>query len=277
MEPVVIIATILFLVVALIFSPLGLGGGVLYVPIFHYILSWGFQESLIGSLTLVLMVSLGSGLAHSKSGNADHKIANSGRTTAIPFAIIGTILSGIIIGFIGDAVIKLLAIIILLFVLNETVKRMKSLEKAAEEESDRTPDMVRKYQYGTAFAGLSSGLLGIGGGAILVTLNSSLLKMGARESAGTSYLITSTIVPVALFSHLLLDGVASEIIDTAGWIAIIMAPILVAIFAFLGAKLAIKNIPKNMVTNLFLGAVTLGILRYAYDLTHYAYNIISTI
>ena len=277
MEPVVIIATILFLVVALIFSPLGLGGGVLYVPIFHYILSWGFQESLIGSLTLVLMVSLGSGLAHSKSGNADHKIANSGRTTAIPFAIIGTILSGIIIGFIGDAVIKLLAIIILLFVLNETVKRMKSLEKAAEEESDRTPDMVRKYQYGTAFAGLSSGLLGIGGGAILVTLNSSLLKMGARESAGTSYLITSTIVPVALFSHLLLDGVASEIIDTAGWIAIIMAPILVAIFAFLGAKLAIKNIPKNMVTNLFLGAVTLGMLRYAYDLTHYAYNIISTI
>lgn len=277
MEPVVIIATILFLVVALIFSPLGLGGGVLYVPIFHYILSWGFQESLIGSLTLVLMVSLGSGLAHSKSGNADHKIANSGRTTAIPFAIIGTILSGIIIGFIGDAVIKLLAIIILLFVLNETVKRMKSLEKAAEEESDRTPDMVRKYQYGTAFAGLSSGLLGIGGGAILVTLNSSLLKMGARESAGTSYLITSTIVPVALFSHLLLDGVASEIIDTAGWIAIIMVPILVAIFAFLGAKLAIKNIPKNMVTNLFLGAVTLGMLRYAYDLTHYAYNIISTI
>jgi hypothetical protein len=277
MEPVVIIATILFLVVALIFSPLGLGGGVLYVPIFHYILSWGFQESLIGSLTLVLMVSLGSGLAHSKSGNADHKIANSGRTTAIPFAIIGTILSGIIIGFIGDAVIKLLAIIILLFVLNETVKRIKSLEKAAEEESDRTPDMVRKYQYGTAFAGLSSGLLGIGGGAILVTLNSSLLKMGARESAGTSYLITSTIVPVALFSHLLLDGVASEIIDTAGWIAIIMVPILVAIFAFLGAKLAIKNIPKNMVTNLFLGAVTLGMLRYAYDLTHYAYNIISTI
>ena len=102
LDLVTISAIILFLIVALIFSPLGLGGGVLYVPIFHYILDWGFQESLIGSLSLVLMVTLGSGLAHSKTGNAEHKIANYGRISAIPAAIIGTILSGIIIKSVGD-------------------------------------------------------------------------------------------------------------------------------------------------------------------------------
>ena len=277
MEPIVIIATILFLVVALIFSPLGLGGGVLYVPIFHYILEWGLQESLIGSLTLVLMVALGSGLAHSKTGNADHKIANSGRITAIPSAIVGTILSGVIISFVGEAAIKLIAAIILLFVLNETVKKMKSSDNATEEEIESTPDLVRKYQYGAAFAGLSSGLLGMGGGAILVTLNRNLLKMGARKSAGTSYLVASTIVPVALSSHLLLDGVSSEMIASTGWIPILIVPTLVAISAFSGAKLAIEYIPKNMVTNLFLGAIIISVLRYAYDLTHYAYNLISTI
>ena len=277
MEPIVIIATILFLVVALIFSPLGLGGGVLYVPIFHYILEWGLQESLIGSLTLVLMVALGSGLAHSKTGNADHKIANSGRITAIPSAIVGTILSGVIISFVGEAAIKLIAAIILLFVLNETVKKMKSSDNATEEELESTPDLVRKYQYGAAFAGLSSGLLGMGGGAILVTLNRNLLKMGARKSAGTSYLVASTIVPVALSSHLLLDGVSSEMIASTGWIPILIVPTLVAISAFSGAKLAIEYIPKNMVTNLFLGAIIISVLRYAYDLTHYAYNLIFTI
>ena len=276
MEPIVIIATILFLVVALIFSPLGLGGGVLYVPIFHYILEWGLQESLIGSLTLVLMVALGSGLAHSKTGNADHKIANSGRITAIPSAIVGTILSGVIISFVGEAAIKLIAAIILLFVLNETVKKMKSSDNATEEELESTPDLVRKYQYGAAFAGLSSGLLGMGGGAILVTLNRNLLKMGARKSAGTSYLVASTIVPVALSSHLLLDGVSSEMIASTGWIPILIVPTLVAISVFSGAKLAIEYIPKNMVTNLFLGAIIISVLRYAYDLTHYAYNLIST-
>ena len=121
LDLVTIFAIILLLIVALIFSPLGLGGGVLYVPIFHYILDWGFQESLIGSLTLVLMVTLGSGLAHSKSGNADHKIANYGRMSAIPAAILGTILSGLIIKFIGDVMVKILAIIILLFVVNQIV------------------------------------------------------------------------------------------------------------------------------------------------------------
>jgi len=272
---IVITAIILFLLVALIFSPLGLGGGVLYVPIFHYVLEWDFQESLIGSLTLVLMVTIGSGLAHSKTGNVDHKIANTGRITAIPAAIVGTILSVVIIFFNGEWVIKLLAIIILVFVLNRTMKKMKDLDSAVEEEIDYTPDTVKKYQYGTAFAGLSSGLLGIGGGAILVTLNRNLLKMNTRKSSGTSYLVASTIVPVSLSSHLLLDGVVSEIIGTIGWFPIIIIPLFVAISAFFGAKLAIENLPKKAVTNLFFWAVFLGVMRYTYDLTHVAYNLFS--
>ena len=70
MELITAIAILFFIAVAVVFSPLGLGGGVLYVPIFHYILEWDFLESVIGSLSLVFMVTLGSGLAHSKSGNA---------------------------------------------------------------------------------------------------------------------------------------------------------------------------------------------------------------
>lgn len=275
MDLTIITAIILFLVVAFIFSPLGLGGGVLYVPIFHYVLEWGFQESLIGSLTLVLMVTIGSGFSHSKTGNVDHKIANTGRITAIPAAIVGTILSGVIISFIGEGAIKLLAIIILVFVLNRTMKKMKDLDAVEEEEIDYTPDTVKKYQYGTAFAGLSSGLLGIGGGAILVTLNRNLLNMNTRKSSGTSYLVASTIVPVSLSSHLLLDGAVSEMIDTIGWFPILLVPIFVAISAFIGAKFAIDRMPKKTVTNLFLCAVFLGVMRYTYDLIHVAYNLFS--
>jgi len=155
------------------------------------------------------------------------------------------------------------------------MKKMKDLDSAVEEEIDYTPDTVKKYQYGTAFAGLSSGLLGIGGGAILVTLNRNLLKMNTRKSSGTSYLVASTIVPVSLSSHLLLDGVVSEIIGTIGWFPIIIIPLFVAISAFFGAKLAIENLPKKAVTNLFFWAVFLGVMRYTYDLTHVAYNLFS--
>lgn len=275
MDIIVIIATILFLIVALVFSPLGLGGGILYVPIFHYVLEWGFQESLIGSLTLVLMVTIGSGFAHSKSGHSNRKIANSGRITAVPSAIIGTILSVIIIDFIDDMVIKLLAIIILLFVLNLTIKKMKSTDEEVDEDLEISPEVVRKYQYGTAFAGLSSGLLGIGGGAILVTLNRNLLNMSTRKSSGTSYLVASSTVPISLCSHLLLDGVISDLIASIGWIPLLIVPVLVAISAFFGAAFAIKKIPKNLVTNLFFGAVLLGIMRYSYDLIQSAYTLMT--
>ena len=79
MELITVAAIISLLSVALIFSPLGLGGGVLYVPIFYYMLDWQMQEAVTGSLTLVLMVSLGSSLAHSKAGYADKDAANLGR------------------------------------------------------------------------------------------------------------------------------------------------------------------------------------------------------
>ena len=266
MDLVTLFAIILFLVVAIIFCPLGLGGGVLYVPIFHYVLDWDFQESLIGSLTLVLMVTLGSGLAHSKTGNANNKIANSGRITAIPSAVFGTILSGVIINYIGDAAIKLLAIIILLFVVDRTLKKMKDADEITTSNKTYSPEVIKQYQLGTAFAGVSSGLLGIGGGAILVTLNRNLLKMDSRESSGTSYLVAATIVPVALLSHLFLDGVASEIIASSGWLAIITIPLIVSLAAFSGAKFAIDHIPKGVVTKVFLAAVSLGIIRYIYDL-----------
>ena len=48
MELITAIAILFFIAVAVVFSPLGLGGGVLYVPIFHYILEWDFLESVIG-------------------------------------------------------------------------------------------------------------------------------------------------------------------------------------------------------------------------------------
>ena len=102
MELVTVIAVICLLLVAVAFSPLGLGGGILFVPIVHYMLDWEIREALVASLTLVLMVALGSSMAHSKSGHADLEAAKLGRISAVPSAVIGVILSGAVIHAIGD-------------------------------------------------------------------------------------------------------------------------------------------------------------------------------
>ena len=139
-----------------------------------------------------------------------------------------------------------------------------------EEESHNIHEDIsslsKQYQAGTSMAGLASGLIGIGGGAILVTLNRNLLKMDANTSSGTSYLIASTIVPIALVSHLLLDDVNQIIIDNSGWIGIIFVLSIVFSSAYFGAKYAIKNISKKIVSKVFLDAVLLGIIRYVIDI-----------
>ena len=126
LDLITIFAILSLLLVALIFSPLGLGGGVLYVPNLYYMLEWEMQEAVIGSLTLVLMVSLGSSLAHSKAGLADKEASNAGRITAIPSAIIGTILSGLFISLLGDIIIKIISTIILIFVIERTIRQIKN-------------------------------------------------------------------------------------------------------------------------------------------------------
>ncbi|MBT6933394.1 MAG: hypothetical protein HN983_00005, partial [Euryarchaeota archaeon] len=70
MEFELIIAIVLILMTAFMFAPLGLGGGVLYVPIFLFLLDWEIHLALVSSLLLVWMVSLGSKAAHSKGGYA---------------------------------------------------------------------------------------------------------------------------------------------------------------------------------------------------------------
>ena len=264
MDPTTVFAVALLLFVALIFSPLGLGGGVLYVPIFHYLLDWGIQESIIGSLLLVFMVALGSSLSHKKLGYTDSTIANAGRISAIPFAIIGTILAGFLLDNVGEVGIKILAAVILIFIIERTITRMRK-----EPSENKTPPnfepLKKKYQAGAALAGAVSGILGGGIGAIIVTLNRSLLKMDPHKAAGISYQIYSTTVPVALLSHIILSGVTRDLINSIGIVFTIIIPLLAFTFAFCGAKYAIQYLPKKAVTVLFLVAVSLSLCRYFID------------
>jgi len=264
MDPTIIFAVALLLFVALIFSPLGLGGGVLYVPIFLYLLEWKVQEAVLGSLLLVLMVALGSSLSHNKSGHADSTVARVGQITATFFAVVGTILTGVLLESVGEIGVKILASAILVFVVERTITRMRTEDSEGETPPDFEP-LKRKYQVGTALAGTASGLLGIGGGAILVTLNRSLLKMDPHKAAGTSFQIETTVVPVALVTHIIFDGVALDLYHRVGALGLVLIPLLVFITAFLGAKFAIKYLPKKAVTAIFLLAVSLGLFRYFID------------
>ena len=263
MELITLLAIVCLIMVAIAFSPLGLGGGILYVPIIHYMLNWEMRESLVASLTLVLMVSIGSSLAHSKSGFADKDAAKLGRFSAAPSAVIGVLLSGLLLSLVGDIGIKIIAAIIVSFVIERTVRKWLSDEH--EYQDVKLTDNRNRYIFGSSFAGLSSGILGIGGGGILVTVNRSIMKMDSKKAAGTSYMVVSVIVPIALASHLIMSKNLDTIIGQAGLIPVLTIPILVLLSAYYGAKYAIKFLPKQTVTIVFLLVISISLIRYLVD------------
>jgi len=88
----------------------------------------------------------------------------------------------------------------------------------------------------------------------------------AKKAAGTSYLVAATVTPVALISHLILSRNLLTIVDDAGIIGMILVPILVFASAYYGAKYAIKYLPKQIVSYVFLFVVSISLFRYLFDL-----------
>ena len=263
-----ILAIVSLFTIAMIFSPLGLGGGILFVPILHYMLEWHILEAVLGSLTMIFMVASGSSLAHSKSGHADNSVANAARIVAIPMAVLGTLMASWLIDLVGDIGIKVIAAVVIFLVFIKTISIYKSQIESSPEEiplsEKKTP-----YQIGAGIAGTLSGILGIGGGAVLVTLNRAVLQMDAKKAAGTSFLVGATIVPVALISHIIYDGMAGGLIERIGIIPVVIIPALIFVCSYTGAKYSIKYVSRNLVTILFLGATSLSLIRYAIDFASY--------
>lgn len=268
MEIMTILAIFSLFVIATVFSPLGLGGGILFVPILHYMLGWEILEAVLGSLTLIFMVATGSSLAHSKAGHADNQVANAARIVAIPMAIIGTLLASKMTDLVGDIGIKIIASLVITMVFIKTISiYRKQTDKFVEEANFNEKKNI--YQLGAGVAGTLSGILGIGGGAILVTLNRAILNMDAKKAAGTSFLIGATIVPVSLTSHIIVGGKASGLLEQIGLLPVIIIPILIFLCAYFGAKYSIKYVSKELVTLVFLCAISLSLIRYVIDFTSY--------
>jgi len=269
MDIAIILAIILIFATAFMFSPLGLGGGVLYVPILLYLVGWDIHLSLLGSLILVLMVSLGSRMAHSKGGYAIMEIGKLGIAPALFGAIIGTIMSAYLIQYFGDLVIKMGASILLLWVIIRTMRQLVG-ENHGKEKDGLEPREIKglilnKYMGLCLAGGVTSGALGIGGGMLFVTFHRSLFSWKPHYAAGTSYIIETWMIPVGIVAHLMIDGTGPELLETMGIWIFIMALSVFSI-SWVGARTAIKLVPQKLLTYPFLIAITASLARYCLDI-----------
>jgi len=249
----------LLLVVVVLFSPIGLGGGLLYVPILHYMAGLPFETAILGSLVLVLCTALGSSQAHRAEELVKMDCVKAAVVTALPAAVVGALISIWAIEQVSDVTVKVIALCLTSWVLYQTIRKMRSEVGVAEGEFD-----PKVYRIGTGVGGLACGMIGIGGGAIYVTMNRGWGGLGVRQAAGTSFAIASLVVPVAIATHSIARG-WGELADIEV-LLLIITPILALGFAYLGGKYSVKHLPAFAITWVFITMVSLSLLRYLTDL-----------
>ena len=67
--------------IAFVFAPVGMGGGMLFAPLLHYVAGWPIDGTLLAvSLALTWSVSIGSGRRHRSEGFHDKEATNQHST-----------------------------------------------------------------------------------------------------------------------------------------------------------------------------------------------------
>ena len=259
--------TILILVgvfsIAFVFAPIGMGGGMLFVPLFHYGLDWAIDGKLIAvSLTLTAVVSYGSGLAHRKEGYVDDPTVKSALTGAVPGALLGVAIVFALSDSI-EPVFKGLSIIMIAWSLYKTVRKMMG-DPVQTEVGDEVSDA--KLRIGSGIGGALSSILAIGSGVIYVPVLRSFGGLDARIAIGSSLHIMMVVVPVAIITHIaaLPSSESSQLIDVAAISAIMMIATLVG--SRLGAKFGIRYVSEERIMQVFSLILVFLLGRYAWDL-----------
>ena len=251
------------LLIAFLIAPLGLGGGILYVPLFHYIGGWELDQRLIIiSLLLSAVTSYGSGLEHRKQHYVDDELTGIALWGAIPGAMIG-VLFVLSTGTQFKAIFKLLSIVVVGFVIYKMVNRLLRTDTPTE---DKGQVELGKLSTTSAFGGFLSSVMAIGAGMIYVPAMKFFGKLETRKAIGSSLNIMMIVVPFAVLAHfiLLTNYQKEKLFDES----IILVALIIANFSGskIGAIVGFRLFDENLLVKIFIGVLSITWINYLVDL-----------
>ena len=255
--------------IAFAFAPVGLGGGMLFVPLLHYVADMPIDGTLLAvSLSLTAVVSYGSGLAHRKNGHHDDEAIKSALWGAIPGALFGV---GIValLGENLDSVFKMVSVVILIWALIKTRKKLMVgdiKEEVNLEENIASIDHLN-LRLGAATGGTLSSVLAIGAGVIYVPVLQQNAGLSTRKSIGSSLHIMMVVVPLAIITHLALISTSERNTLLEQIDVLFVLPILTFLGARLGAQFGMKYISPPNIMKIFMAFTAIVLIRYLWDLS----------
>jgi uncharacterized membrane protein YfcA len=202
---------------------LGIGGGVLLVPIFTLLLKLPIHQAVAMSLCCVMATSVTSATKYLSSGLVDLKAVLYLETTTI----VGSYVAGRLAGSVSDHAIAIIFAIVLL------ISAVTMLLGRTEARTSANLKHAYPVAMGTSvFAGGLVGLLGIGGGIVKVPILQIILGKSIKEAVASSSMMIGISAAIAVIPYLNRGEVPTEWVPfaTLGTVA----------GAFLGAKLLHK-------------------------------------
>ncbi|NCG01615.1 MAG: TSUP family transporter [Euryarchaeota archaeon] len=256
-------------VAAFLFAPIGMGGGMIFVPLLHYGLGWEINGALFAiSLSLTAVVSWGSGLAHRNENHYDDSSFKLGLKGAIPGALLGVAIV-LLIGDKLDTVFKVLSLIMISWAIYKTSMKMKKDSKVDNESDDEQQLEVQtlSLQIGSGIGGVLSSVLAIGAGVIYVPVLRTFAHLKPRKAIGTSLHVMMVVVPVSILTHLL--TLSSDMYSTLGeeFLLILIFMALTLLGSRNGAKYGMKYLSEQQLMKLFLFVIIVVALKYVIDLS----------
>ena len=251
------------LAIGFLFAPLGLGGGILYVPLFHYVGGWEIDQKLIiVSLLLSAITSYGSGLEHRKKSYIDDELTGIALWGAIPGAMIGVFFV-MITGTEFKSIFKVLSVIVVGFVIFKMIRKLNSESSDSKLEGEV---QIGKMTSLSAFGGFLSSVMAIGAGMIYVPAMKFFGNLETRKSIGSSLNIMMVVVPFAIIAHFMLlnDYQISQLIDES----ILLIVLIIANFSGskFGAILGFRLFDENILMKVFIGVLSITWINYVIDL-----------
>jgi len=172
------------LIAGLFGSLLGLGGGVLIIPLLTLGFGVPMKEAIGTSLICVIATSSGAASLYVRKHFADIRLA----MTLELATTIGAIVGGLVAGIIKPEILTILFSVLLFYIALSMIR--KRPEKNQETVSSAPGDyQITNFSFGMGasfFAGNISGLLGVGGGVIKVPAMYLMMGVPLRIAVATS-------------------------------------------------------------------------------------------
>jgi uncharacterized membrane protein YfcA len=212
-------------------SILGLGGGVLIIPMLTLIFGVPMREAIGASLVCVIATSSGAASLYVKRGLCDVRL---GMTLELATTL-GAVAGGMVAGLLNAQTLSVLFSVLLIYTAWSMLRKRVEAENGNDSSSGGRSYKIAHLPLGMGasfFAGNVSGLLGVGGGIVKVPVMYMIMQVPLKTALATSNFMIGVTASAGAFVYFS-RGEVNPLVAGSTMLG-----------AFLGATLGSRLLPK---------------------------------